>query len=298
MANKIQFKEGEVFLQWANSRIKRNKNLLSIQTGPTGSGKSYCDLRKAELLHEHFFKEPFPIDNVCFSVGEIMRRVSSGTLRPGEVLIFEEAGANAGSADWQNKIVKMFNYLLQTFRSMNIILLMNLPVLSMLSKQGRQLCHCHHETIGIDKVEKKVNTKMLVHQLNQFSGKSYWKFIRVYYKGKYLPVKKMSWGLASPELLEKYEHKKQKFLLDMTAGFLQEIEHVEREKLAKMQRQDLTPLQLDILTCLRNGEKLVDIAKKKGVSSATIHGHKLAIEKKGFCTEYKENSKEKGQNKA
>lgn len=275
-------KEGEVFVRWADNRIKRNKNLLSIQTGPTGSGKSYCDLRRAELLHEHFFGEEFPIDNVCFSVGELMRRISSGTLRAGEVLIFEEAGANAGSADWQNKIVKMFNYLLQTFRSMNVIVLMNLPVLSMLSKQGRQLCHCHHETIGIDKDKKMVRTKMLVHQLNQHSGKSYWKFMRIRYGTRVVPVKIMNWALPSERLVKLYEAKKEKFLLDLTGTFMQEIESIEREKLIKLQRQDLTTRQLEIVEKLREGKTPKEIAAEDGVTFQSIYSTIQSIEKRGY----------------
>lgn len=274
--------EGEIFIRWADNRIKRNKNLLSIQTGPTGSGKSYCDLRRAELIHQRFFNEEFPIDNVCFSVGELMRRVSSGTLRAGEVLIFEEAGANAGSADWQNKIVKMFNYLLQTFRSMNVIVLMNLPVLSMLSKQGRQLCHCHHETMGIDKSKMVVRTKMLVHQLNQHSGKSYWKFMRIKYGTKIVPVKIMTWRMPSERLVKLYEAKKQKFLLDLTGTFMQEIDAIEREKTIKLQRQDLTSRQLSIVERLREGKNPKEIAAEDEVTFQSIYSTINMIEKKGY----------------
>ena len=55
-------------------------------------------------------------------------------LRKGELLIFEEAGANMGSLDFQNKVSKVFSYVLQSFRSLNIGILFNLPVEGSLSK--------------------------------------------------------------------------------------------------------------------------------------------------------------------
>jgi len=59
------FPEGEIFLRYINNRFNRNKNFIGVTTGPTGSGKSYLDLRKAELQHRRRFKEEFPIKNVC-----------------------------------------------------------------------------------------------------------------------------------------------------------------------------------------------------------------------------------------
>ena len=108
------FPEGEIFLRWINNRFIKNKNVITVTTGPTGSGKSYCDLRRAEMQHRRIFNEEFPIENCCFSVSELMQRIQFGKLRKGEILMLEEAGVNAGSNDWQNKVVKMFNYVLQS----------------------------------------------------------------------------------------------------------------------------------------------------------------------------------------
>ncbi len=177
------------------------------------SGKSYLDLRKAELQHRRRFKEEFPIKNVCFSVAELMERISSGELRTGEILILEEAGVNIGSGDWQNKIVKMFNYILQSFRSMNVGIFMNLPVLSMMSKQARLLTHMHMETVGIDFELGLCKVKPLCHQLNQHTGKSYWKYMRVKKGESIVTVQRMAFGMASDDLIKRYEDKKEKFLM-------------------------------------------------------------------------------------
>ena len=38
--------EGEIFCSWIKNRFKKNKNVLKVTSGATGSGKSYQDLRQ------------------------------------------------------------------------------------------------------------------------------------------------------------------------------------------------------------------------------------------------------------
>jgi len=243
----LSVEEGEIFYKWCVGRIKNNKNVISATTGSTGSGKSYNDLRKAEIHYKNLFKEKFPIKNCCFSIEQLMERITDKSLRKGEIIILEEAGVNSGSADWQNKIVKMFNYVLQSFRSMNIILFMNLPVLSMLSKQARQLLHIHNETKGIDFSAGKVTMKPLVLQLNQQSGKAYWKYLRTGVNGKSSAVTRISYSMPAPELVKEYEIKKQAFLDEFTGKFHKELNKIkDKEKDADevyLRKNDLSPRQ-------------------------------------------------------
>ena len=280
-----RFPEGEIFLRWINGRFDKNKNYIGVTTGPTGSGKSYVDLRKAELQHRRRFDEEFPIENCCFSVSELMQRVSSGDLRTGEVLILEEAGVNIGSGDWQNKVVKMFNYVLQSFRSMNIGMLLNLPVLSMLSKQARQLVHMHMETTGIDFDRKLCKVKPLVHQLNQHSGKSYWKYMRVKAGGKVVRVERMSFGMPSEGLIKKYETKKEKFLADITIEFANTLRKLETAKLDKLVRRDLSEVQKEIKSKYMEGIPQTQIANDVGIAQSSVSDHLQRMKKWGYSLE-------------
>ena len=277
------FTEGEVYYKWEHNRILNNKNVLSVTSGPTGSGKSLLDLRRAELSYQKRFKKQFPVStNVCFSIAELMRRINSEDMKKGDVLILEEAGFNAGSQDWQNKTIKMFNYLLQTFRSRNICLYMNLPVLSMLAKQARQLVHIHIETCGINFEKCVVNIKPLVHQLNQQSGKSYWKYLRVRYKGKVQKVQRMAYELPSKELWNAYEAKKDKFLSEMTTEFSRKLEESERKALDKLALHDLSPIQIDIKRLREEGKKMEDIAKIVKISTQSVSMHLKRMKKWGY----------------
>jgi len=288
--SKTSFGEGEVYYKWENSRIKNNKNVIAVTTGATGSGKSMKDLRRAELSHRKRFNEDFPVStNCCFSIAELMKRITSGELRKGEVLILEEAGFNAGSQDWQNKTTKIFNYLLQTFRSMNICLYMNLPVLSMLAKQARQLVHIHFETQGIDFENQTVKVKGLVHQLNQQTGKSYWKFLRVKQKGKVRTVQRMNFLIPSEKIRLAYEAKKMKFLSDMTQEFSDELEAKERKKLEKLARDDLTETQREVYDYLNEGKSVKEIAKIRNCAVMTVYDIIKPIKRKGYQVITKEN---------
>jgi len=288
----LSVEEGEIFYKWCAGRIKNNKNVISATTGSTGSGKSYNDLKKAEIHYKNLFKEEFPINNCCFSISQFMERLRDKTLRKGEVLILEEAGVNSGSADWQNRIVKMFNYVLQSFRSMNIIVFMNLPVLSMLSKQARQLIHIHMETKGIDFTTKKIVIKPLVHQLNQHSGKSYWKYLRTGVNGKSSSVTRISYSLPAPELIKKYEKKKQEFLDEFTGRFSKEIEKKDEKERVKdevyKRKNDLSPRQAQANVFYEQGMNDSEVAKELGLSSSYVCELRLRIEeKKGEPVKYR-----------
>lgn len=213
-------REGEVFMKWLHSRlIVHNKNVLGANLGPTGSGKSYRDLRMFELWYERQFKEQAPVENICFGVKAVMDLIASGKLRRGEIIVFEEAGVNLGSRDFQNKISKMMNYVLQSFRSMNVGIFFNLPYLSMLDSQARHLLHYSFESAGID-FEKDINyCKPFFHQVNQGSGKIYKKYLRVSVGPASLKMKKVGFSRPSKYLVDAYEAKKHKYLMELTAGF-------------------------------------------------------------------------------
>jgi len=242
MGKAIEFKtgkEGEIFMKYLHSRlIRNNKNVLGAELGPTGSGKSYRDLRKAELWYEYHFKEKFPVENICFGVGHTMKLLSRGKLRRGEIIVFEEAGANLGSLDFQNKISKMMTYILQSFRSMNIAIFFNLPYLSMLNKQARMLMHYSFESAGIDFKNKLNKCKPKFHQVNQDTGKVYKKYpIIKDGSGSTKKVKRFGFAMPSKYLIEAYEQKKEEYLKEMTLDYSKDIEEIENKKRGVIKKQ-------------------------------------------------------------
>lgn len=286
MRLKKQPEEGEVFNKWIYNRmILQNKNILTATTGPTGSGKSYIDLRRAELWYQFYFKKPFPKENICFSVSEVMKRLSSGELKRGDLLILEEAGANLGSLDFQNKVSKVFTYVLQTFRSLNIGIFFNLPYLSMLNKQARMLIHAQLVTAGIDHQKKVSKCKAFFIQINQTSGKVYSKYLHVNMMGKSKKIKKFNYSLPSPELREKYESKKLKFVTELTEEFSHQLDELEKDKIRKMERPELSENQKIVYPLLCKGLTQKEIEDLTGIDQSQISRCKKKILEKGYMIE-------------
>lgn len=270
--------EGAIFIKWLDARFNENKNILGVELGATGSGKSYRDLRKMELWYKYKFKSKVPEENICFSVLEIMNLLNSGKLRKGELLMFEEAGVNLGSLDFQNKISKMMTYVLQSFRSMNIGILFNLPNLSMLNKQARLLLHYYGESMGIDYKNETNTCKFKVIQVNQVSGKPYPKYPVVKQCGKYVKVKRFVFTMPSPYLTEIYERKKSQFLSGLTNQYVKDLNIIQEKKYIK----ELTPRQKQVYDLYHQGLTQTKIAGILQLNTSTVTRCVEDIRKKGY----------------
>lgn len=286
MANLLKsngiLREGEVFNKIMDNRFKQNQNILTAITGGTGSSKSYQDLRRAELWYSFYFNKPFPSENICFSLATAMRRLTSGELKKGDILIMEESGVNLGSLDFQQKIVKLFNYVLQSFRSLNIGIFFNLPHLSMLSKQARMLIHYHFITQGIDHEKKIAKSKCFYRQVNQQTGKVYPKYLRYRVQGKITTIKKLSYSLPSPELMERYEAEKLKFISGLTEEFVQHLNKLDYEAVAKDRRNVLTEKQKQVYDLLLNGYTQTQIGDIMNITQQAVSVSMKAVIKKGY----------------
>ena len=273
MSNLIQLpelKEGELFCKWMHNRlIRSNKNVLGVELGPTGSGKSYRDLRKAELWYKYHFNEEFPAENICFGVASVIKLISKGKLRRGDVIIFEEAGVNLGNLDFQQKISKMFTYVLQSFRSMNIAIFFNLPYFSMLNKSARMLMHYQFESAGIDQKIGENICKPFFVQVNQSTGKPYRHYPWVYHKGNPIKIERLGFMKPSQYLLDAYEEKKQEYLTKTIGDFSLDLDEKEKETTTKIIVDGKGPE--DILTPRQYKEyKLYFIEKKSNKEIAEI----------------------------
>jgi len=275
--------EGEFMCKYFYRRmIKQNKNVLGANLGATGSGKSYRDLRLAELWYNNVLKKPFPPENICFGTLSGMKRLQSGELTKGEFIIYEEAGANLGSLDFQARSSKLFTYVLQTFRSMNIGIMFNLPYLSMLNKSARMLLHYSMESKGIDHSTKQNKCKIKIHNVSQATGKIYRPYPRIMVNGRQVKLSELSFSMPSPELVKAYEEKKAEYLKSMQSGFINELQKQEdKDNPVK----PLTDIQKRVLSLAQEGKKQVEIAEKV-FGSKKMQGNVskalFEIKKKGY----------------
>ena len=245
-----KLKEGEFINSWFRRRLlDKNQNVLKAITGGTGSGKSYYALSEIHTYYKQELGKPFPVENIVFSPLQLIQRLKyfETNNMTGEILLCDEWGINNSSHDWQSSTQKVLGYIMQSFRSMNVGLVFTLPVLTMLNKSTRLLLHAHFITAGIDYETKMCTVKPLFHQLNQTTGKSFWKYPKIILDGMRRKIKRLSVGLAPKELLEVYELKKARFVskqLDDAEMRLLE----EEEKGDKRQRRNLLTIpQLEAL---------------------------------------------------
>jgi len=264
---------GSYFLGYIKHRLERNKNFLLAITGPTGSGKTYSGLRIGELLDKDF-----TIDRVVFTSREFMRVINGGTLRRGSVILYDEAGVGLSARQWQSVQNKLINFVMQTFRHRNLIVIFTSPDLSFMDASSRKLLHCYAETVGIDSERKVVKLKPLLLQTNQRSGDVYYKYLRVILPGRgVVPIKRFAVSLPSIQLVRDYEEKKRNFTQELNESIMQDLEDAESFK-----GRDLTPRQEDLIRLLNEGKLVPDIAGIFNIDLRMVRMHMVAIRRKGW----------------
>lgn len=207
---------------WAayiKGRIKNNKNFIGFVGGPTGSGKSYASLAIAELIDPKF-----SIDHCVFTGAELMALVNSNKLKKGSVIVFEEAGIEMSAQSWQSIMNKMLNFLMQTFRHRNFVLILNSPFMDFVAAATRKLFHAELATQRIDFEKEMTVLKPQIIQYNSRYKKFYYKYLRVGVPGKGMGAVK-TWSVPKPsaDLLKAYEIKKREFTDNLNAEIQEQI---------------------------------------------------------------------------
>ncbi len=271
-------KKKPAFIHYAHRRvIKRNQNCLICLYGGTGSGKSYASISAAQAIARYNGVE-FDTRHICMNATEFMRLLNSGELKRGSVVIMDEAGVAVNAKDWQSRVNKVMNYVMQTFRHENYVVIFNTPSFSFVDSSMRKMFHMKMETQYID-YERDVGwTKTYVLNLDHNTGNVYTYFFRVKVAGE-TPYKVVmsGFGLANKDLLKKYEAKKRAFTEKLNKQVQDTLEVVEEGGTA-----ELTERQ-DIILRLWNdyGLKGYEIAEVLDVAASGVSNALKACKKKG-----------------
>lgn len=190
------------------------------------SGKSWSGLTMMEELDKEYRKE-----NVCFRALEFMDRLNSGEMKKGVVVIWDESGIDLNAKQWQSLINRVINYILQTFRHENLIVIFTVPYLSFLDSDSRKLLHCILKTKKIDKKTQTTVLQPLLIQVNDETGKAYRKHLRVLTPDGYMSkVTRIRLRKPSEEFRNWYEAQK----IEFSKKLRQEI----RDKLLKQKLKE------------------------------------------------------------
>ncbi len=262
------------WVSYIKQRIKKNKNFLGFISGQTGSGKSYAGMSICEMCDPEFNAE-----RIIFSGKELLSLINSGKLKKGSAILFDEAGIDLSNRSWQSVTNKLLNFLLQTFRHRNFILIFTSPYLDFVDAATRKLFHAEFSTVNID---FKRQTTKIKPQLIQYNGrlrKFYYKYLRVISpNGSISPIR--FWHVPKPsnDLLKQYEKKKTNFTDKLNKSIELDLAKLEGKKSYK----PLTDKQEEILEYLKMGKTPIEISKIMGVHSSLIYTQINNIRKKGY----------------
>ena len=267
------------WINYIHQRIKNNKNFVCILTGPPGNGKSWTALSIAEQLDPEF-----TLDRVCFRAKDIMKQINGGNMKSGSVLIWDEAGIDLSNRNWQSELNKVVNFLLQTFRHRNFILIFTTPYSDFVDAATRKLFDAEFETVKILKDERKVRLKAKCLQYNSRQKKFYAKYLRVIKPGVgFIKIKKWDVPAPSVKLRNGYEKLKLEFTSSLNREIMDRIHNVDFDGKRK---KPLTLLQKQIEECWKLGiKKQKDIGARLGKTQQQISMNENWMYSKGYFKE-------------
>ena len=222
-------------LQWIRNRIKKNRNLIALFIGDTGSGKSLSSIRLAERVDPNF-----NVDRIVFTVQDFLALVNSG-LPPGSVIVFDDAGLGINARLWQEMSARVFGMLTQGFRYKQILTFITVPDETFIERQSRRLVHIRFEATDVQGL-----MKMKLLSRNTFDPEHPMaKFPRIHRGISEITVKMVKFRLPSDDLREKYEAKKKEYMERRFKEFQEELNLLDGGKLLMKNGNPAIHLQCD-----------------------------------------------------
>jgi len=187
---------------------KKNKNYLAVICGATGDGKSYSALQLCKRVDPSF-----NIERVAFRAQDFLDLLDSNTLKKGNAVMWDEVGAGGLPAKtWWAITNRTINYVLQTFRTDNLCVIMTTQDLYYIDKDARKLLHSYMEALKVDDKEESVLLKYLVVQNNPLFGKIYYKYPRVFVNGHLTQIYRLRITKPPEDLIREYERRRAPFV--------------------------------------------------------------------------------------
>jgi len=268
-----------------SNRPKKNKNFLGIITGPTGSGKSWSALSICLMVDPTFTPE-----RVVTSMKQMMDLINNNKIKSGQAVLWDEAGVDVSSRNWQSLTNKLINFLLQTFRHKRIILIFTVPFLDFIDAATRKLFHAEFITQKIDYKAKKVYLKPYIIQYNQRYRKFYYKYLRIKTDKGIAPLK--TWKISQPPqwIIEEYERLKTEFTTRLNKEIGEKLETIDNPN-----KKPLTILQQQTKDLMEIHQDVDVVANLMNTTPRNIYFHINRIKNKGFEVEssMKKGKKEK-----
>lgn len=222
-------KESTVILEYILRRIRKGLGVNALIIGPPGIGKSYVCLRIGESIHNALFNEKFDVKtHVVYDLPSAFRFVRNVT-RKGEVLVIEEVSVIASARRSMATENVTLNYLLDTVRKKQVILLLNGPHIKAIDKHIQRMSHMLIECLRINKKEKLTTIKAFTLTNSQDTGKVYKHRFRFGTR----EVHRSFFYIPSKEIREDYEVIKSEFM----EGLYKRMEEKNEKKMGRENKE-------------------------------------------------------------
>lgn len=310
---KVVYKTGtplqHAWARWFNYQTmsKNSNNLVSV-VGKTGSGKTWSAISIAEIM-SGMSGVPFGIENIVFSLRELMELINSDKLRKGSVIVFDEPQISISAREFQSEANKVFNYLLSTFRHRNFSLFFCTPFENLLDKSTRKLFHVRIETAGVNIKDKTCKLKALYVEHVDYREEPYRKRLMAIFpkeSGGFQTKKIDFWDVPKPNqaLIDLYEAKKREFTDNLNKNILDRLikyedkgksmttKHGGTQVLPEEDIIHFAPtLREKVVECLKKGmRKQKDIAKELGIDPRMVNYHYKSIKNEQKSIELRKNT--------
>lgn len=187
--------------------LNLNKNYMCFVTGETGSGKSEASIKLALEIDPDF-----TINHVVFSVQDLLKLLNTpGELKPGSVVVMDEAGVGVSSRDWMTRENKAMGKVAQTFRHRNLCLYWTVPTIDFVDIQLRTLGHGILVTDHINYKAELCYMKYYKIQYNPRSGDVYKKKHKFTMRGEVRVLSSIKIERPPMRLLKAYWKMKEDF---------------------------------------------------------------------------------------
>jgi DNA polymerase III delta prime subunit len=281
----IQDENDSILVKYIKDRIyNKNKNFLMLFVGPTGSGKSLAALRLAESIDPSF-----NINRCCFKAKEFLltikkyQKIAENNPEDvtGKVVLWDELGVEHDVKRFMTVSNRVVNYIFQTSRYLNLVILMTVPLLTFVDSSTRKLTHCIGEVKGINMRKKTSSVAIKMLQSNPITGKEYAKYLRYRKGNRQFKLRTMHFKLPSPELRDTYERKRQGFTDWLYQDNIERLERKEQKDTGV--KKPLTELQTKILALWNQGiTNQTEIGKRLGKMQQQISDNIQFMRNKGY----------------
>lgn len=213
-----------------------------------------------------------------------------------KVIIFEEFQISGNAQNWYDKLSKLLNMLLSTFRHQNFILLVNAPFSDMINNQAKRLFHLEIEMKNKDEKKNIATIRPKILQWNVRKKDFYYHTIFVIQNGQVLKTPLYKIKKPPAWLCDRYEELKSRFTTALNRKIEAQLDEYEKENEPKSMREknpevDLNPesMQLVIWEEAQKGYKdqmeLTDRVGKilgKNIKTPNLNRNTLWMRKKGY----------------